>query len=77
MPDLRRPAGVVVAARTANTPYSGPVLQTGDVIYGLNHRVIGSVEQLRDTLRAMKAGDAAVLTIEREGHLIYVAIELD
>jgi serine protease Do len=77
MPDLRRPTGVVVAARTANTPYSGPVLQTGDVIYGVNHRVIGNVDQLRDTLHGMKAGDAAVLTIEREGHLIYVAIELD
>jgi serine protease Do len=77
MPDLRRPAGVVVAARTANTPYSGPVLNTGDVIYGVNHRVIGSVEQLRQTLHGMKAGDAAVLTVEREGHLLYLPIELD
>jgi serine protease Do len=77
MPDLRRPAGVVVAARTANTPYSGPVLDTGDVIYGVNHRVIGSVDQLRQTLHDMKAGDAAVLTVEREGHLIYIPIELD
>jgi serine protease Do len=77
MPDLRRPAGVVVAARTANTPYSGPVLQTGDVIYGVNHRVIGNVAQLRNTLYGMKSGEAAVLTIERDGHLLYVAIELD
>jgi len=76
MPDLRRPAGVVVAARTANTPYSGPVLQTGDVIYAVNHRVIGSVGQLRDTLGGMKSGQAAVLTIEREGHLLYIPIEL-
>jgi serine protease Do len=77
MPDLRRPAGVVVAARQANTPYSGPALQTGDVIYGVNHRVIGSVAQLRDTLSAMKTGAAAVLTIERDSHILYVAIELD
>jgi serine protease Do len=77
MPDLRRPAGVVVAARTANAPYSGPALNTGDAIYGVNHRVIAGVEQLRQTLRGMKAGDAAVLTVEREGHLLYLPIELD
>ena len=77
MPDLRRPAGVVVAARQANTPYSGPALETGDAIYGVNHRVIGSVEDLRQTLSAMKSGQAAVLTIEREGHILYVPIELD
>lgn len=76
MPDLRRPAGVVVAARQSNTPYSGPALQTGDAIYGVNRQVIGSVEQLRHTLGAMKSGQAAVLTIEREGHILYVAIEL-
>jgi serine protease Do len=77
MPELRRPAGVVVAARSANAPYSGPALNTGDVIYGVNHRVIASVEQLRQTLHATKTGDSLVLTIEREGHLIYVPIELD
>src|ERR1700685_2473167 len=67
MPDLRRPAGVVVAARKANTPYTGPALDTGDVIYAVNHRVIGTVDQLRETLSSMKSGGAAVLTIEREG----------
>jgi serine protease Do len=77
MPDLRRPAGVVVAARQANTPYSGPALEAGDVIYAVNHRVIGSVEQLRQALGAMRSGQAAVLTIEREGHILYMAIELD
>jgi serine protease Do len=77
MPDLRRPAGVVVAARQSNTPYSGPALETGDVIYAVNHRVIGNVAQLRATLGAMKSGQAVVLTIEREAHLVYVAIELD
>jgi serine protease Do len=77
LPDLRRPAGVVVAARQANTPYSGPALETGDAIYAVNHRVIGGVEQLRDTLGAMKSGQPAVLTVEREGHILYVPIELD
>jgi serine protease Do len=77
MPDLRRPAGVVVAARKANTPYSGPLLETGDVIYAVNHRIVGNVAQLRETMSDLKSGQAAVLTIEREQHLIYVPIELD
>ncbi|MBV9762180.1 MAG: trypsin-like peptidase domain-containing protein [Acidobacteriaceae bacterium] len=77
MPDLRRPTGVVVAARKANTPYSGPTLDTGDVIYAVNRRVVGNVAELRSTLGSMKAGQSAVLTVEREGRLLYLAISLD
>ncbi len=76
-PDLRRPSGVVVAVRKANAPYSGPPLETGDVIYSVNHHVIGNVAELRGVLDNMKSGQAAVLLVEREGHLIYVPLELD
>lgn len=77
LPDLRRPQGVVVAARKANTPYSGPPLETGDVIYEVNHDVIANVAQLRQELESMKSGAAVVLLIERDSHLIYVPLELD
>ena len=77
MPDLRRPEGVVVAARQANAPYSGPALQVGDVIYGVNRQVVVGVAQLKGVLQQMKSGSAAVLTIERDGHMIYVPLELD
>ncbi|HEX4227599.1 MAG TPA: trypsin-like peptidase domain-containing protein [Bryobacteraceae bacterium] len=77
LPDLRRPQGVVVAARKANTPYSGPPLETGDVIYQVNHDVVANVAQLRQELESMKSGAAAVLLIERDSHLIYVPLELD
>ncbi|HWF48150.1 MAG TPA: trypsin-like peptidase domain-containing protein [Bryobacteraceae bacterium] len=77
LPDLRRPQGVVVAARKANTPYSGPALETGDVIYQVNHDVIANVAQLRQELESMKSGAAAVLLVERDSHLIYVPLELD
>jgi serine protease Do len=77
MPDLRRPAGVVVVARNATPPYSGPALQTGDVIYGVNRLVVGSVEQLRDVLHRIKPGQAVVLLLERDGKLLYVPLELD
>ena len=77
MPDLRRPAGVVVAARQTSAPYSGPPLETGDVIYAINRHVVNGVAQLKDFVASMKTGEAAVLQVEREGHLIYVALELD
>jgi serine protease Do len=77
MPDLRRPAGVVVVARNATPPYSGPALQTGDVIYAVNRIVINSVAQLRDVLHRIKPGQPVVLLLEREGHLIYMPLELD
>jgi serine protease Do len=77
MPDLRRPAGVVVVARKSSPPYSGPPLQTGDVIYAVNRRVVGNVEQLRQILSGMKSGDPVVLLLEREEHLIYAALQLE
>ncbi len=77
MPELRRPAGVVVAARKNSAPYSGPALQAGDVIYSVNRKVISNVAQLRQVLEGIKSGQPAVLLVERDGHLIYVPLELD
>ncbi len=77
LPELRRPAGVVVAARKNNAPYSGAALQPGDVIYSVNRKVISNVAELRQTLESIKPGQPAVLLVEREGRLIYVPLELD
>ena len=77
MPELRRPAGVVVAARKSGAPYSGPPLAVGDVIYSVNRDLVSSVDQLKQTLSNMKTGDSAVLLLERDGHLIYVPMQLD
>ena len=77
LPDLRRPAGVVVAARKTNAPYSGPPLEMGDAIYAVNRQVVASVAQLRQLLAGMKSGQPAVLLIEREGHLMYVPLAFD
>ncbi len=77
LPDLRRPAGVVVAARKANVPYSGPALATGDVIYSVNRQVVNNVAQLRQILDRKKPADATVLLIEREGKLMYLPLSLD
>ena len=77
LPDLRRPAGVVVAARKANAPYSGPVLQVGDVIYELNRHVINGVDSLHKELGRLKSGQSVVLLVERSGELVYVPLQLD
>ncbi len=77
MPDLRRPAGVVVAARKTNAPYSGPLLQVGDVIYEVNRRVISGVDALRNALGQAKSGQSLVLLIERGGHLMYIPLQVD
>jgi S1-C subfamily serine protease len=68
---------VVVAARKTNAPYSGPLLQTGDVIYEINRHVVSGVEALRTALSRMKSGDSVVLLVERSGHLMYIALQLD
>ena len=77
MPDLDRPAGVLVAARNANVAYSGPLLQVGDAIYEANRRVVSGVVELKKVLDAFKSGEAVVLLVERGGHLIYVPLELE
>jgi serine protease Do len=77
MPDLRRPVGVVVAARKANAPFTGPALQVGDVIYSVNRQTVAGVAQLRSLLKTIKPGNAAVLLVERTGRLIYVPLQSD
>lgn len=77
IPELRRPAGVVVAARKTNAPYSGALLQAGDVIYEVNRHVVNGVDSLQATLRHMKSGQSMVLLIERSGVLMYVPLQLD
>jgi serine protease Do len=77
IPDLRRPEGVMVAVRNPETPYSGRPLQVGDAIYEINRRVIANVAEARKVLDRMKPGDPVVLLIEREGHLLYVPLELN
>jgi serine protease Do len=77
MPDLRRPAGVVVAAHRSGAPYSGPPIEVGDVIYAINRNVVNGVAQLRQYLASIKNGEPLVLLLEREGRLLYVPLQSD
>ena len=77
LPSLRRPSGVVVAARREQPSFSGVVLQTGDAIYSVNRKIVENVRQLQDAMNMLKSGQAAVLSVERSGKLLYVPFELE
>ena len=76
LPDLRKPYGVVVAARASGSPYSTQ-LNPGDVIHAINSEPITSVVALRGALDKRKAADPIVLQIERDGRLMYLDLELE
>lgn len=78
LPDLRKTYGVVVAARTSSPPYSGSgSIQQGDVIYEVNRQPISTIEALRMALEAIKGGDACVIQVERDGKLLYLALNFE
>ncbi len=76
LPDLRKPYGVVVAAKIANSP-NGSVLQPGDVIHEINGNPVISIQALRDNLDNQKSGVPFVMQIERDGKLSYETMELE
>jgi serine protease Do len=78
LPDLRRDKGVVVATISSATPYSQQGrLQPGDVIYSLNGKVIETLADLNAATAALKPGDAAVLQLERDSTLMYLAFRVE
>jgi len=74
---LRAPGGVVVAAMSADAAPPGDRFQPGDVIHAVNGVVVGSLSELRRAVQDMKDGDPAVVQIERNGMLHYLAFEID
>ena len=75
---LRRDKGVVVASVSSEAPFSQQGrLEAGDVIYALNGNPVGSVADLKSAVESLKPGTAAVLQIEREGELKYLAFRTE
>jgi serine protease Do len=78
LPALRRQAGAVVARVTPETPYSQQGrLQAGDVIYAVNGTPIANVDALKTAAAALKPSAAAVLLIERDSTLMYLAFRVE
>ena len=75
---VRRQKGAVVARVTPDTPYSQQGrLQPGDVIYALNGKPVTSVDDLKTAASELKPSAAAVLLIERESTLMYLAFRVE
>jgi len=77
LPGLRKPDGVVVAARSAGTPGWRDSFHPGDVICEINNQPIKNLAALRTAVKQFRPGDALVVLVQRGGQMHYVAFELD
>ena len=69
---------MIVASVSQYTPYSQQGrLQPGDVIYTLNGQPVEGAADLNTLAAQLKAGVPAVLHLEREGTLMYLAFKLE
>lgn len=72
----RRLSGVVVAALLAGTPTEG-ALMSGDIIYEVNGKRVAALEEFRQLVADLPAGQAAAFWLERAGQLQIVMVDLD
>jgi serine protease Do len=76
IPELRKPAGVLVAALVAGMPESEDGLAPGDLVISLNNRPVPDIGTLREFLGNLQTGSPVVLQIQREDQLKFVVLEL-
>jgi serine protease Do len=69
-------AGVLVTAKLSGSDMQ-PEVVVGDVIRSVNGIPVSSVAALRAMLNGFKPGDAIALQVERNGKLMYVALDMD
>jgi serine protease Do len=76
LPSLRKPAGVVVAARLADAPSLDEDFQTGDLICSINGEGIADLQEFRDRLNQFQSGAPIVAQIQRQGRLMLMVFEM-
>ncbi len=76
LPPLRKPAGVLVAARVAEAPGLGEDFATGDLISAINGEAILNLDGLRSALDQVHSGDPVVAQVQRQGRLTFVVFEM-
>ncbi|MDQ1470455.1 MAG: serine protease Do, partial [Bryobacterales bacterium] len=75
LPDTRKPYGVIVAARSGESDYSGQGgLKLGDVIYSVNNVPVSTLDALREAVDRLKTTDPLVMQVERGGKLMYLTL---
>jgi serine protease Do len=77
LPDIRIASGVIVVGQAPGFTSVKSGLRTGDVIHSVNRTAIDSVEDLNSAMARLKSGSAAVLQIERQGQIQYLAFEME
>jgi serine protease Do len=78
LPKLRKPGGVVVAARSLkSSAFSDDGLLPGDVIHEVNRLSVASLAELRAAVARLRSGDPAVVQVERRGELLFLSLEIE
>ena len=75
--ERRLPYGVVVAARSADSPALDHALEPGDIIVSLNGAPVKALADLRSAVGRLPGRSAVVLQIQRYGQLMFIALELE
>jgi serine protease Do len=75
--ELRRPYGVLVAARAGESPYTGDALQLGDVIYSVNTTPVATIDALNKAIDALKDGDPLILHVQRNDRLLFLTLQVE
>ncbi|PYV09734.1 MAG: hypothetical protein DMG07_22505 [Acidobacteria bacterium] len=76
LPPLRKPAGVVVAARVAGSGTGEDQFLLADLIDAVNTEPVTSVAALRAAIENFHSGDPVVFQIQRSGKLMFLSFEL-
>lgn len=75
--ERRMPYGVLVAARSADSPFGDQRLEPGDIIVSVNGAPVKALAELRSVVGRMAARSAAVFQVQRFGQLMFIAFELE
>jgi serine protease Do len=75
--NVRSKSGLVIAGTLESEPPVYAELAVGDIIRSLDEKPVTKPEELRNALTNLKPGDSAVLEIERDSILRYVAFEME
>ena len=73
---LRLGRGVLVAARSADAPSAEQGLEAGDLIVSMNGVPVLTLVELRSAVGRLPARAPVVLQIQREGQLMFIALEI-
>jgi serine protease Do len=75
IPERRKPAGILVAARVAGLAGAEEGFAYGDLIISLNGKDVPNIETMRNFLTNIQTGNPIVFQIQREDELRFVVLE--